>query len=204
MFAARQLLVKSRPIQILNKSNNFGLLATPINAQVNTRSGSIFETERCTCGTCIATNVICRNGGLSNGQKRWYHEVVIDHFNKPRNVGKLDWKSKKVGSALVGKASCGDVIKLQIEVDDDGKTITNWKFKTFGCGSAIASSSLATEMIINKTLDEALGLKNTDISGHLDLPPIKVHCSVLAEEAVQVAINDYKAKNNIPLESAAA
>jgi nitrogen fixation NifU-like protein len=127
-------------------------------------------------------------------QKRGYHEVVIDHFNKPRNVGKLDSSKASVGSALVGKASCGDVIKLQIEVAEDGKTIKDAKFKTFGCGSAIASSSIATEMIIGKDVSEAAKLKNTDISSHLNLPPIKVHCSVLAEEAIKLAIDDYKKK----------
>jgi len=127
---------------------------------------------------------------------RSYHEAVIDHFNKPRNVGKLDPKKKNVGSALVGKASCGDVIKLQIEVGDDGK-IKDAKFKTFGCGSAIASSSLATEMIKGQDIGEAEKLKNTDISSHLNLPPVKIHCSVLAEEAIQGAIQDYRKKNNL-------
>lgn len=125
---------------------------------------------------------------------RHYHESVIDHFNKPRNVGKLDSTKKNVGSAFVGKASCGDVIKLQIEVDDDG-TIKDAKFKTFGCGSAIASSSVATEMIKGKNINEAKQLKNTDISSHLNLPPVKIHCSVLAEEAIQAAVDDYKEKN---------
>eukprot|EP00392_Amoebophrya_sp_AT5.2_P010809 g10876.t1 len=127
-------------------------------------------------------------------QIRYYHEAVIDHFNNPRNVGKLDAKKKNVGSALVGKASCGDVIKLQIEVDETSGKIKDAKFKTFGCGSAIASSSLATEMIINKDLSEAGKLKNTDISAELNLPPVKIHCSVLAEEAIQAAIEDYKKK----------
>jgi nitrogen fixation NifU-like protein len=108
-------------------------------------------------------------------------------------VGSLDKKKRNVGTALVGKASCGDVIKLQIEVDDDGK-IADAKFKTFGCGSAIASSSLATEKIIGQTLEKAGELKNTDISQHLSLPPVKIHCSVLAEEAVQAAIKDYRDK----------
>lgn len=128
-------------------------------------------------------------------QSRQYHEAVIDHFKEPRNVGKLDATKQSVGSALVGKASCGDVIKLQIEVED-GK-ITDAKFKTFGCGSAIASSSLATEMVIGKNIDEAAKLKNSDISSHLNLPPVKIHCSVLAEEAIQGAIKDYKKKNNV-------
>lgn len=127
-------------------------------------------------------------------QSRSYHEVVIDHFNSPRNVGKLDSKKKSVGSALVGKASCGDVIKLQIEVGDDGK-ISDAKFKTFGCGSAIASSSVATEMIIGQSIEQAAEIQNSDISSHLSLPPVKIHCSVLAQEAIQEAINDYKEKN---------
>jgi len=125
-------------------------------------------------------------------QQRSYHEAVIDHFNKPRNVGKLDPKKKSVGTALVGKASCGDVIKMQINVED-GK-ITDAKFKTFGCGSAIASSSLATEMIIGRELQYADSIKNTDISKELSLPPVKIHCSVLAEEAIQAAIKDWKKK----------
>lgn len=133
-------------------------------------------------------------------QTRQYHEIVIDHFKEPRNVGKLDATKKSVGSALVGKASCGDVIKLQIEVED-GK-ITDAKFKTFGCGSAIASSSLATEMVIGKDLNEAGKLTNMDISSHLNLPPVKIHCSVLAEEAIQGAINDYKTKNGMPTSEA--
>mmetsp|Transcript_17171 Transcript_17171/g.36906 ORF Transcript_17171/g.36906 Transcript_17171/m.36906 type:complete len:159 (-) Transcript_17171:151-627(-) len=129
---------------------------------------------------------------LSSGLRR-YHEAVHDHFNNPRNVGSLDKSDGNVGSALVGKASCGDVIKLQLKVGKDG-VIEDAKFKTFGCGSAIASSSLATEMIIGKPVDEASLLKNTDISSHLKLPPVKIHCSVLAEEAIQAAIADYKQK----------
>mmetsp|Transcript_60191 Transcript_60191/g.130540 ORF Transcript_60191/g.130540 Transcript_60191/m.130540 type:complete len:157 (-) Transcript_60191:94-564(-) len=125
---------------------------------------------------------------------RSYHEAVHDHFNSPRNVGTLDKSDQSVGSALVGKASCGDVIKLQVKIED-GK-ITDAKFKTFGCGSAIASSSLATEMIIGKPVEEAAALTNTDISSHLKLPPVKIHCSVLAEEAIQAAIADYKSKQS--------
>jgi nitrogen fixation NifU-like protein len=125
-------------------------------------------------------------------QRRAYHESVIDHFNSPRNVGKLDTKKKSVGSAIVGKASCGDVIKLSIEVKD-GK-IEDAKFKTFGCGSAIASSSLATEMIIGRSVSDASAIKNSEIANHLSLPPVKVHCSVLAEEAIQAAIKNYQEK----------
>lgn len=127
--------------------------------------------------------------------RRGYHEVVHDHFNNPRNVGSLDKEDSNVGSALVGKASCGDVIKLQVKVKDG--VIQDAKFKTFGCGSAIASSSYATEMIIGQPVDEASKIKNTDISAHLKLPPVKIHCSVLAEEAIQAAIADYKGKQNI-------
>mmetsp|Transcript_96815 Transcript_96815/g.172260 ORF Transcript_96815/g.172260 Transcript_96815/m.172260 type:complete len:154 (+) Transcript_96815:66-527(+) len=124
---------------------------------------------------------------------RGYHEIVHDHFNNPRNVGALDKKDQRVGTALVGKASCGDVIKLQVKVSEDG-VIEDAKFKTFGCGSAIASSSLATEMIIGQKIDEAAKIQNTDISAHLKLPPVKIHCSVLAEEAIQAAIADYQQK----------
>lgn len=134
------------------------------------------------------------NSSTSLQQYRSYHESVMDHFNKPRNVGKLDSKSKNVGTALVGKASCGDVIKLQIEVDPKTGNVINSKFKTFGCGSAIASSSLATEKLIGKPLSYAENLKNTDISKELNLPPVKIHCSVLAEEAIQEAIADYRRK----------
>lgn len=128
-------------------------------------------------------------------QHRHYDQKVIDHFQKPKNVGSLDNKKKNVGRAMVGKASCGDMIKLDIEVSEDGKTIVDAKFKTFGCGSAIASSSYATELLKGRTLEEAEQLKNTQISEHLNLPPVKLHCSVLAEEAVQAALNDYKKKN---------
>merc|ERR1719277_1017500 len=126
------------------------------------------------------------------GRLRQYHEAVHDHFNNPRNVGSLNKTDADVGTALVGKASCGDVIKLQVKVEEG--VITDAKFKTFGCGSAIASSSLATEMIIGKSVDEAAKLKNTDFASHLKLPPVKIHCSVLAEEAIQAAIGDYKKK----------
>ncbi|CAK8987622.1 unnamed protein product [Durusdinium trenchii] len=128
--------------------------------------------------------------------RRGYHEVVHDHFNNPRNVGSLDKEDSNVGSALVGKASCGDVIKLQVKVSKDG-VIEDAKFKTFGCGSAIASSSYATEMIIGQKVEEASKIKNTDISSHLKLPPVKIHCSVLAEEAIQAAIADYKEKQSV-------
>merc|ERR1711953_431443 len=125
---------------------------------------------------------------------RLYHEKVIDHYEKPRNVGKLDAKKKTVGTGLVGAPACGDVMKLQIEVDDNGK-IVDAKFKTFGCGSAIASSSLATEWIKGKSLDDAGKLKHRDIAKDLCLPPVKLHCSMLAEDAIKAALKDYKLKN---------
>jgi len=119
---------------------------------------------------------------------------VIDHYEQPRNVGKLDGKKKNVGTGLVGAPACGDVMKLQIEVDDNGN-ITDAKFKTFGCGSAIASSSLATEWIKGKSISEAGKIKNSDIAKELCLPPVKLHCSMLAEDAIQAALKDYKVKN---------
>ncbi len=126
-----------------------------------------------------------------------YTEKVIDHYENPRNVGSLDKNSPNVGTGLVGAPECGDVMKLQVEIDEATGTITNAKFKTFGCGSAIASSSLATEWIKGKTLDEALAIKNTQIVEELSLPPIKIHCSVLAEDAIKAAIGDYKRKKEI-------
>ncbi len=123
-----------------------------------------------------------------------YSEKVIDHYNNPRNVGSLDKSSAKVGTGLVGAPECGDVMKLQIKVNPETKVIEDAKFKTFGCGSAIASSSLATEWVKGKTLDEALTIKNTDIVRELALPPVKIHCSVLAEDAIRAAINDWKKK----------
>ena len=122
-----------------------------------------------------------------------YSEKVIDHYERPRNVGTLDNRDNSVGTGLVGAPECGDVMKLQIKVDDDGK-IEDAKFKTFGCGSAIAASSLATEWVRGRTVDEAMELSNTEIVEELSLPPVKIHCSVLAEDAIKAAINDYKAK----------
>ncbi|XP_058812337.1 iron-sulfur cluster assembly scaffold protein IscU [Topomyia yanbarensis] len=124
-----------------------------------------------------------------------YHANVLDHYENPRNVGSMDKKEKNVGTGLVGAPACGDVMKLQIRVDDDGKII-DAKFKTFGCGSAIASSSLATEWVKGKTLDEAKKLKNTDIAKELSLPPVKLHCSMLAEDAIKAALEDYKKKQD--------
>jgi Fe-S cluster assembly scaffold IscU len=126
-------------------------------------------------------------------QQASYHDKVIDHYENPRNVGSLDKTDDNVGTGLVGAPACGDVMKLQIKVDDDGK-IVDAKFKTFGCGSAIASSSLATEWIKGKSIDAAGKIKNTDIAKELCLPPVKLHCSMLAEDAIKAALADYKVK----------
>jgi len=123
----------------------------------------------------------------------FYHEKVIDHYENPRNVGKLDAKKKNVGTGLVGAPACGDVMRLQIEVDDTGN-IVDAKFKTFGCGSAIASSSLASEWIKGKSVSDASNIKNSDIAKELSLPPVKLHCSMLAEDAIKAALKDYKLK----------
>jgi Fe-S cluster assembly scaffold IscU len=122
-----------------------------------------------------------------------YHANVLDHYENPRNVGSFDKKDKNVGTGLVGAPACGDVMKLQIKVDENGK-IVDARFKTFGCGSAIASSSLATEWVKGKTLDQAKDLKNSDIAKELCLPPVKLHCSMLAEDAIKAALADYKKK----------
>ena len=122
-----------------------------------------------------------------------YSDKVVDHYNNPRNVGSLDKEAENVGTGIVGAPECGDVMKLQIEVEGD--TIVDAKFKTFGCGSAIASSSLATEWIKGKKVDEALEITNSEIVEELSLPPVKIHCSVLAEDAIKSAIADYKQKN---------
>jgi len=122
-----------------------------------------------------------------------YSDKVIDHYENPRNVGQLDEKAKNVGTGMVGAPACGDVMRLQIEVNEEG-VIEDAKFKTYGCGSAIASSSLLTEWVKGKTLEEAQQIKNTDIAEELALPPVKVHCSVLAEDAIKAAIEDYASK----------
>ena len=124
-----------------------------------------------------------------------YSEKVIDHYEHPRNVGSLDKNAGNVGTGVVGAPECGDVMKLQIQVDETTGKIIDAKFKTFGCGSAIASSSLATEWVKGKTIDEALQIKNTDIVQELSLPPVKIHCSVLAEDAIRSAIADYQKKH---------
>jgi nitrogen fixation protein NifU and related proteins len=126
-----------------------------------------------------------------------YSEKVIDHYERPRNVGSLDKNSPDVGTGMVGAPECGDVMKLQVKVNPDTGVIEDAKFKTFGCGSAIASSSLATEWLKGKTVDQALEIKNTDIVNELSLPPVKIHCSVLAEDAIKAAIGDYKKKQSV-------
>jgi nitrogen fixation NifU-like protein len=126
-----------------------------------------------------------------------YSDKVVDHYNNPRNVGTLDKTAAEVGTGLVGAPECGDVMRLQIRVNPETNVIEEAKFKTFGCGSAIASSSLATEWIKGRTVDDALSIKNTDIVKELSLPPVKIHCSVLAEDAIRAAIGDWKKKNGV-------
>jgi|TARA_Y100000813_G_C24066389_1_gene306529 nitrogen fixation NifU-like protein len=123
-----------------------------------------------------------------------YSKELLDHYENPKNVGSMDKESEEVGTGLVGAPACGDVMKLQIKVNKKG-VIEDAKFKTFGCGSAIASSSLITEWVKGKNLDEAHSIKNTEIANHLALPPVKIHCSILAEDAIKAAIDDYKKKN---------
>ena len=125
-----------------------------------------------------------------------YSDKVLDHYENPRNVGSLDKNDPSVGTGMVGAPACGDVMKLQIKVDDEGR-IEDAKFKTYGCGSAIASSSLVTELLKGKTLDEATAIRNSDIAEELALPPVKIHCSVLAEDAIKSAIADYQKKHQL-------
>ncbi|KAI5683403.1 hypothetical protein M9H77_04631 [Catharanthus roseus] len=127
---------------------------------------------------------------------RLYHERVVDHYNNPRNVGAFDKNDPTVGTGLVGAPACGDVMKLQIKVDDKTGKIVDACFKTFGCGSAIASSSVATEWVKGKQKEEVLSIKNTEIAKHLSLPPVKLHCSMLAEDAIKAAVKDYEAKRS--------
>jgi Fe-S cluster assembly scaffold IscU len=133
-----------------------------------------------------------------------YSQKVIEHFENPRNVGTLDKSKKTVGTGLVGAPECGDVMRLQIEVDEESGLIKDAKFKTFGCGSAIASSSLATEWLKGKSIDQALAIDNMDIVEELALPPVKIHCSVLAEDAIKAAIKDYQSKNLVEVGEAVA
>ena len=132
-----------------------------------------------------------------------YSDKLLDHYENPRNVGTLDKGDQSVGTGLVGAPACGDVMKLQIKVDEDG-IIEDAKFKTFGCGSAIASSSLVTEWVKGKSVDEAADIRNTEIARHLALPPVKIHCSVLAEDAIKAAVSDYKSKRAAGKETEAA
>ena len=125
-----------------------------------------------------------------------YSAAVLDHYENPRNVGSLDKDDPTVGTGMVGAPACGDVMKLQIQVDDTG-VIRDARFKTYGCGSAIASSSLVTEWVKGKTLDEAMALKNTEVAAELSLPPVKIHCSILAEDAIKAAIEDYRKKHDL-------
>lgn len=125
-----------------------------------------------------------------------YSDKVLDHYNNPRNVGSFEKTDKNVGVGLVGAPSCGDVLQLCIRVDEDTGLITDARFKTYGCGSAIASSSLVTEWVKGKTLDQAMEIKNTEIAQELALPPVKIHCSILAEDSIKAAINDYRKKQH--------
>lgn len=126
-----------------------------------------------------------------------YHENIVEHYENPRNVGSLDKKDLDVGTGLVGAPACGDVMKLQVRIDPKTGNIVESKFKTFGCGTAIASSSVATEWVKGKSVDEALAVKNTDIANHLKLPPVKLHCSMLAEDAIRAAVKDWKEKQKL-------
>ena len=133
-----------------------------------------------------------------------YSNKILDHYNHPRNVGSFDKADPAVGTGVVGAPECGDVMKLQVKVNPETGVIEDAKFKTFGCGSAIASSSLATEWLRGRTVDEALAIKNTDIVNELALPPVKIHCSVLAEDAIKAAISDYKAKSGVTVKETAS
>ncbi|KFK37665.1 hypothetical protein AALP_AA3G012700 [Arabis alpina] len=135
-----------------------------------------------------------RNSTIGIGGGRLYHENVIDHFENPRNVGSFNKDDPNVGTGLVGAPQCGDLMSLQIKVDESGQFITDTRFKTFGCGSAIASSSLASEWIKGKAIEEVLTIKNAEIAKHLRLPPVKLHCSMLAEDAIKAAVRNYKEK----------
>lgn len=129
-----------------------------------------------------------------NNHSRGYHERVVDHYNNPRNVGSFDKNDPNVGTGLVGAPACGDVMKLQIKVDEETGQVTDACFKTFGCGSAIASSSVASEWIKGKEIEHVISIKNSDIAKHLSLPPVKLHCSMLAEDAIKAAVKDYEVK----------
>jgi len=159
---------------------------------------------RCAARALSRRPVAASTAGANNSllrQRRNYHDNIVEHYENPRNVGSLDKNDEDVGTGLVGAPACGDVMKLQIKVDDNGN-IQESKFKTFGCGSAIASSSVVTEWVKGKHVDEVLSIKNTDIAAHLKLPPVKLHCSMLAEDAIRAAVNDWKAKKGVKKEAA--
>lgn len=143
----------------------------------------------------VRPRTVGRQPILTQTSRRGYHEKVLDHYNKPRNVGSMQKGDADVGTGLVGAPACGDVMKLQIRVDKDNNTIDDVKFKTFGCGSAIASSSYLTELVRGMTLEEASKIRNTEIAKELCLPPVKLHCSMLAEDAIKSAISNYYSKN---------
>ncbi|CAB4253225.1 similar to Saccharomyces cerevisiae YPL135W ISU1 Conserved protein of the mitochondrial matrix [Maudiozyma barnettii] len=149
-----------------------------------------------TTARAASFNMMRSTTSMTIMSRRAYHPKVIEHYTNPRNVGSLDKKSKDVGTGIVGAPACGDVIKLQIQVDDKTGIIENVKFKTFGCGSAIASSSYMTELVHGMSIDDAAKIKNTEIAKELSLPPVKLHCSMLAEDAIKAAIKDYKTKRN--------
>lgn len=155
------------------------------------------------CALTRTSGIVSTSSSTSTStSSRLYHKNVVDHYEKPRNVGAFDKKDANVGTGLVGAPACGDVMKLQIRVDDDGN-ITDSCFKTFGCGSAIASSSVATEWVKGQHVDEATQIKNSEIANHLNLPPVKLHCSMLAEDAIKAAVKDVKEKRAKAKEAAA-
>merc|ERR1712188_282159 len=162
--------------------------------------------SRRVCETMLA---VCARGVrrssfvIARAPRAFYHEKVIDHYESPRNVGSLDKKDVNVGTGLVGAPACGDVMKLQIRVNEETGVVEEAVFKTFGCGSAIASSSVATEWVKGKQVDHCESIKNTEIAKHLNLPPVKLHCSMLAEDAIKAAIGDYKAKKEAKAKASA-
>ena len=160
----------------------------------STSGGAVLESARAAVAGAVQPFLASRRGD---------HKNVVDHYESPRNVGSFDKNDPSVGTGLVGAPACGDVMKLQIKVDDEGNIVDSC-FKTFGCGSAIASSSVATEWVKGKSLDDVLELKNADIAKYLSLPPVKLHCSMLAEDAVKAAVRDVKSKRDAKLAAAAA
>jgi len=160
-------------------------------AAVPSQAGRVLSTVR----PNIASPIRTAAPTLASAGRRQYHEKVLDHYNRPRNVGSMSKADNDVGTGLVGAPACGDVMKLQIRVDPNSNTISDVKFKTFGCGSAIASSSYLTELVRGMTLEDAARIKNTEIAKELCLPPVKLHCSMLAEDAIKSAISNYYTKN---------